>query len=190
MQSRMWLDRRAPQEETAGTRIGFLADLHLPGAGLLVREPRPTVNDWVTRRCYGWPKKSPEAADNVTPAGQLSSHRPLRHGALGELPFGWPRGRRSPILLGGSSGQSHGRRGQSRRATVGSSHPVVGGALRVHPRAMVRQTQAPMGKATAIGTSKTRPLTESGAGSGISPARPNGPRRTSRRETRSTRPPT
>ena len=43
MQSRLWVGGIAAREETAGTRIGFLGGLRVPGAGLLVRGLRPTA---------------------------------------------------------------------------------------------------------------------------------------------------
>lgn len=43
MQSRLWVGGIAARPETAGTRIGFLGGLRVPGAGLIVRGLRPTA---------------------------------------------------------------------------------------------------------------------------------------------------
>jgi hypothetical protein len=43
MQSRLWVGGIAARQESAGTRIGFLGGLRVPGAGLVVRALRPTA---------------------------------------------------------------------------------------------------------------------------------------------------
>jgi hypothetical protein len=43
MQSRLWVGGIAARPESAGTRIGFLGGLRVPGAGLMVRGLRPTA---------------------------------------------------------------------------------------------------------------------------------------------------
>jgi hypothetical protein len=43
MQSRLWVGGIAARQESAGTRIGFLGGLRVPGAGLIVRGLRPTA---------------------------------------------------------------------------------------------------------------------------------------------------
>jgi hypothetical protein len=43
MQSRLWVGGLAARQEAAGTRIGFVGGLRVPGAGLIARALRPTA---------------------------------------------------------------------------------------------------------------------------------------------------